>query len=112
MAEIAAVKSLDSFNFTAMPSRIKMDGSGTGALRIAIERRENVSRAYGDSGTIKTHIEDQPQRVITSVSRPLGLTVGFITAAALVHELGLRPGTRSACCEFQKQLAKYKLLII
>ena len=40
-----------------------------------------------------------------------GLTVGFITAAALVHEL-IEARDEKRLLRFQKQLAKYKLLII
>ena len=40
-----------------------------------------------------------------------GLTVGFITAAALVHEL-MEARDEKRLLRFQKQLAKYKLLII
>ena len=54
MAKFPAVKSLDSFDFKAMPSLNKMM-----VLELArceyIERRENVI-ALGNSGTGKTHI--------------------------------------------------------
>jgi DNA replication protein DnaC len=40
-----------------------------------------------------------------------GLTVGFITAAALAHEL-MEARDEKRLLRFQKQLAKYKLLII
>jgi hypothetical protein len=40
-----------------------------------------------------------------------GLTVGFITAAALVHEL-IKAGDKKRLLRFQKQLVKYQLLII
>ena len=71
-----------------------------------IERRENVI-ALGPSGTGKTHIA--PGLGLAACQK--GLTVGFITAAALVHEpVEARDGKR--LLRFRKQLAKYKLLII
>ena len=79
MAKFPAVKSLDSFDFKAMPSLNKMM-----VLELArceyIERRENVI-ALGNSGTGKTHI------ALGLGLAACRLTVGFITAAALVHEL-------------------------
>ncbi len=42
---------------------------------------------------------------------PCRITVGFITAAALVHEL-MEARDEKRLLRFQKQLAKYKLLII
>ena len=81
MAKFPAVKSLDSFDFKAMPSLNKMM-----VLELArceyIERRENVI-ALGNSGTGKTHIA----LGLGLAACQKGLTVGFITAAALVHEL-------------------------
>ena len=81
MAKFPAVKSLDSFDFKAMLSLNKMM-----VLELArceyIERRENVI-ALGNSGTGKTHIA----LGLGLAACQKGLTVGFITAAALVHEL-------------------------
>ena len=81
MAKFPAVKSLDSFDFKAMPSLNKMM-----VLELArceyIERRENVI-ALGNSGAGKTHIA----LGLGLAACQKGLTVGFITAAALVHEL-------------------------
>ena len=105
MARFPAVKSLDSFDFKAMPSPSRMmvpeparcDYTG---------RRENVI-APGNSGTGKTHIAPGPGLAACQK----GLTVGFITAAALVHGLiKARDGKR--LLRFRKQLAKYRLLII
>ena len=123
MVKFPAVKSLDSFDFKAMPSLNKMM-----VLELArceyIERRENVI-ALGNSGTGKTHIA----LGLGLAACQKGLTVGFITAAALVHELIeardekrlLRfqkqlahrgQGREAPVAVCQKQLAKYKLLII
>ena len=105
MAKFPAVKSLDSFDFKAMPSLNKMM-----VLELArceyIERRENVI-ALGNSGAGKTHIA----LGLGLAACQKGLTVGFITAAALVHEL-IEARDEKRLLRFQKQLAKYKLLII
>ena len=104
-ARFPAVKSLDSFDFKAIPSLNKMM-----VLELArgeyIERRENVI-ALGNSGTGKTHIA----LGLGLASCQKGLTVGFITAAALVHEL-MEARDEKRLLRLQKQLAKYKLLII
>ena len=80
-AKFPTVKSLDSFDFKAIPSLNKMM-----VLELArceyVERRENVI-ALGNSGTGKTHIA----LGLGLAACQKGLTVGFITAAALVHEL-------------------------
>ncbi|MDP7220543.1 MAG: ATP-binding protein, partial [Arenicellales bacterium] len=81
LARFSAVKSLDSFDFKAMPSLNKMM-----VLELArceyVERRENII-ALGNSGTGKTHIA----LGLGLAACQKGLTVGFITAASLVHEL-------------------------
>jgi DNA replication protein DnaC len=71
-----------------------------------IERRENVI-ALGNSGTGKTHIA----LGLGLAACQKGLAVGFITAAALVHEL-MEARDEKRLLRFQKQLAKYRLLII
>jgi DNA replication protein DnaC len=80
-AKFPAVKSLDSFDFRAIPSLNKML-----VLELArceyVERRENII-ALGNSGTGKTHVA----LGLGLAACQKGLTVGFITAAALVHEL-------------------------
>ena len=104
-ARFPAVKSLDSFDFKAIPSLNKMM-----VLELArceyVERSDNVI-ALGNSGTGKTHIA----LGLGLAACQKGFNVGFITAAALVHELTeARDGKR--LLRFQKQLAKYKMLII
>ena len=59
------------------------------------------------SGTGKTHIA----LGLGLAACQKGLSVGFITAAALVHEL-MEAGDEKRLLRFQKQLAKYQLLII
>ena len=71
-----------------------------------IERRENLI-ALGNSGTGKTHIA--LGLGLTACQK--GLSVGFITAAALVHEL-MEARDDKQLLRFQKKLAAYKLLIV
>ena len=104
-AKFPAKKSLDSFDFKAIPKLNKMQ-----VLELArcewIERRENVI-ALGPSGTGKTH-----------VALGLGLaacqkemSVSFTTAAALVNEL-MEARDERRLLRLQEQLASVKLLII
>ena len=80
-AKFPAVKSLDSFDFAAIASLNK-----TLVLELArseyVTRRENII-AVGNSGTGKTHI----CLGLGLAACQKGLSVGFNTAAALVHEL-------------------------
>ena len=104
-ARFPAVKSLDSFDFAAIPALNKML-----VLELArceyIERRENVI-ALGPSGTGKTHVA----LGLGLSACQKGLSVGFTTAAALVHEL-LEARDERRLLRLQKQLAAYRLLII
>jgi DNA replication protein DnaC len=104
-AKFPAVKSLDSFDFKAIPALNKMQ-----VLELArcewIERRENVI-ALGPSGTGKTHIA----LGLGLSACQKGLPVGFVTAAALVHEL-MEARDERRLLRLQKQMVGYKLLII
>lgn len=104
-AKFPAVKSLDSFDFKAIPTLNKMQ-----VLELArcewIERRENVI-ALGPSGTGKTHVA----LGLGLAACQKGLAVGFITAAALVHEL-MEAHDERRLLRLQKQMVNYKLLII
>ncbi len=104
-ARFPAVKSLDSFDFTAIASLNK-----TLVLELArseyVTRRENVI-ALGNSGTGKSHIA----LGLGLAACQKGLSVGFVTAAALVHEL-LEARDEKRLLRLQRQLASYKLLII
>jgi DNA replication protein DnaC len=104
-ARFPAVKSLDSFDFTALPSLNK-----TLVLELArseyVGRRENVI-AVGNSGTGKTHVA----LGLGLAACQKGLSVGFATAAGLVHEL-LEARDEKRLVRLQRQLAGYKLLII
>jgi DNA replication protein DnaC len=100
-----AVKSIDSFDFKAIPSLNKMR-----VLELArcewIERRENVI-ALGPSGTGKTHVA----LGLGLAACQKGLAVGFTTAAALVHEL-MEARDERRLLRLQKQLVRHKLLIV
>jgi len=104
-ARFPVVKSLDSFDFKAIPALNKMQ-----VLELArcewIERRENVI-ALGPSGTGKTHIA----LGLGLAACQKGLAVGFTTAAALVHEL-MEARDERRLLRLQKQLVRHKLLII
>ncbi len=104
-ARFPTVKSLDSFDFTAIPSLNK-----TLVLELArceyIARRDNVI-AVGNSGTGKTHIV----LGLGLAACQKGLSVGFIAAAAMVHEL-IEARDERRLLRLQRQLAAYKLLII
>ena len=104
-AKFPVVKSLDSFDFSAIPKLNKMQ-----VLELArcewIERRENVI-ALGPSGTGKTHVA----LGLGLAACQKGLSVGFTTAAALVSEM-MEARDERRLLRFQKQMAAYKLLII
>ena len=104
-ARFPAVKSLDSFDFKAIPSLNKMLAVELARCEYA-ERRENII-ALGNSGTGKTHIA----LGLGLAACQKGLPVGFTTAAALVHEL-MEARDEKRLLRFQKQLAKYSLLVI
>ena len=80
-ARFPAVKSLDSFDFKAIASLNKMLVVELARCEY-VERRENII-ALGNSGTGKTHIA----LGLGLAACQKGLSVGFTTAAALVHEL-------------------------
>ena len=104
-AKFPAVKSLDSFDFAALPSLNK-------ALVMELARSEYVERrqniiAVGNSGTGKTHIG----LGLGLAACQKGLSVGFTTAAALVHEL-IEARDEKRLLRLQRQFAAHKLLII
>jgi DNA replication protein DnaC len=104
-ARFPATKSLESFDFAAIPSLNKLL-----VLELArcgyIERRENVV-ALGPSGTGKTHIA----LGLGLAACQKGLSVGFTTAAALVHEL-LEARDERRLLRLQRQLEASQLLIV
>ncbi len=104
-ARFSTVKSLDSFDFKAIPSLNK-------ALVLDLARGDYIDRcentiALGPSGTGKTHIS----LGLGLAACQKGLAVGFTTAAALVHEL-IEARDDKQLLRLQKRLARLKLLII
>jgi len=104
-AKFPATKSLDSFDFKAIPKLNKMQ-----VLELArckwIERRENVI-ALGPSGTGKTHVA----LGLGLAACQKGMSVAFTTAATLVNEM-MEARDERRLLRLQKQLAGVKLLII
>ncbi len=104
-AKFPAPKSLDSFDFKAIPALNKVQ-----VLELArcawVERRENVI-ALGPSGTGKTHIA----LGLGLAACQKGLPVRFVTAAALVHDL-IEARDEKRLLRLQKQMLAPKLLII
>lgn len=104
-ARFPAVKSLDSFDFLAIPSLNKAL-----VMELArcdyITRRENVI-AVGNSGTGKTHIA----LGLGLAACQRGLPVAFTTAAALVHQL-IEARDEKSLLRLQKQLTNCGLLIV
>lgn len=104
-ARFPAVKSFDTFDFTALPSLNKML-----VLELArgefILRRENVI-ALGNSGTGKTHVA----LALGLAACQKGFTVAFTTAAALVHQL-MEARDERRLLKLQRDLQAVKLLIV
>jgi len=104
-AKFPVVKSLDSFDFLAIPSLDK-----TLVLDLArcefLTGKENLL-LLGNSGTGKTHIA----LALGLAACQRGHRVRFTTAAALVSEL-IEARDEKYLRRFQKQLASYELLII
>jgi DNA replication protein DnaC len=104
-ARFPAVKSLDTFEFTAIPSLNKML-----VLELArcefILRRENVI-ALGNSGTGKTHAA----RALGLAACQKGFSVAFTTAAGLVHQL-MEARDERHLLKLQRDLQAVKLLIV
>jgi DNA replication protein DnaC len=104
-AKFPVLKSLETFDFLAMPSLNK-------ALVLELARCEYISRkenvlALGNSGTGKTHVG----LALGLAACQQGYRVRFTTAAALVHEL-LEAQDEKRLLRFQRQLAKQDLLIV
>lgn len=101
-ARFPAVKSLDSFDFASIPTLDK-----DLVLELAqceyVARRENII-AVGNSGTGKTHIAIG----LGLAACGKGISVGFVTAAALVHELL----AERRVLRRQRRIDAYRLLIV
>ena len=104
-ARFSAVKSLDTFDFLAIPSVNKQL-----VMQLAryehIHRRENVI-AMGNSGTGKTRVA----LGLGLAACQRGISVGFATASSLVHQL-MEASDERRLLNLQKKLARFKLLII
>jgi DNA replication protein DnaC len=104
-ARFPAVKSLDTFDFTAIPSLNKM-------LVLELARREYIPRrdniiALGNSGTGKSHIGLS----LGLAACQKGFPVAFTTAAGLVHQL-MEARDERRLLKLRRDLAGVKLLII
>lgn len=104
-AKFPAVKSLDSFDFKAIPSLNKVLVTDLARCDY-VERRQNII-ALGPSGTGKTHVA----LGLGLAACQKGLKVRFTTASALVHEL-MEARDEQRLLRLQKQLASQHLLII
>ena len=104
-ARFPAVKSLDTFDFTAIPPVNKAL-----VMQLArceyVQQRENVI-AIGNSGAGKTHVA----LGLDLAACQRGMSVGFTTAAALVHEL-MEARDERRLLNLQRQLSRLNLLII
>ena len=104
-AKFPVLKSLETFEFPAIPSLNKRL-----VLELArseyLDRRENVL-ALGNSGTGKTHLA----LALGRAACQQGYRVRFTTAAALVNDL-LEARDDKRLLRLQKQLAKQDLLIV
>ena len=110
-ARFPTTKSLDTFDFLSMPSLnkalvLELELELELARCEYIERPHNVI-ALGNSGTGKTHIA----LGLGLAACQRGLSVGFTTAAALVHEL-IEARDERRLLNLQRRLARLKLLII
>jgi len=105
VARFPAVKSLDTFDFAAIPSLNKVL-----VLELArcgyIAARENVI-ALGNSGTGKTHVA----LALGLAACQKGFSVAFTTAASLVNQL-LEARDERRLLRLQRELASVKLLIL
>jgi len=104
-AKFPATKSLDSFDFKAIPSLNKALTMELARCAF-VDRRENII-ALGPSGTGKTHVA----LGLGLAACQKGLKVRFTTAAALVHEL-IEAADERRLQRLQKNLAGQDLLII
>ena len=108
-ARFPAVKSLDTLDFPAIPSLNK-------ALVMELARceyiqgRENVI-AVGNSGTGKTHVALGLGLGLGLAACQRGMSVGFTTAAALVHEM-MEARDERRLLNLQRQLSRLNLLVV
>ena len=104
-ARFPAVKCPDTFDFPAIPSVNKALVMELARCEY-IQRRENVI-AVGNSGAGKTHVA----LGLGLAACRRGLSVGFTTAAALVHEM-MEARDERRLLNLQRQLSRLNILII
>ena len=104
-ARFPSIKSLDSFDFTAIPSLNKPLVAELARCDF-IKKRENII-ALGPSGVGKTHIA----LALGLAACQQGIKVRFTTASAIVHEL-MEARDEHKLLRLQKQLLTPGLLII
>jgi DNA replication protein DnaC len=104
-ARFPVVKSLDTFEFMAIPTVNKALVLELARCEFLL-RRENVL-LLGNSGTGKTHLA----LALGLAACQKGHRVRFTTAAAMVHEL-MEAKDEKRLLRFQKQMASYELLIV
>jgi len=104
-ARFPAVKTLETFDFLAIPSVNRKLVTDLARCEY-IDRKENII-ALGNSGTGKTHIA----LALGLAACQRGVATMFTTAAALVNEL-IEARDERRLLRFQKQLNRQKLLII
>jgi DNA replication protein DnaC len=104
-ARFPAVKSFDTFDFTAIPSLNKMLVLELGRCEFIL-RRENII-ALGNSGTGKTHVA----LALGLAACQKGFTVAFTAAASLVNQL-MEARDERRLLKLQRDLQAVKLLIV
>ena len=104
-ARFPAVKSFDTFDFTAIPSLNKMLVLDLGRCEFIL-RRENII-ALGNSGTGKSHVA----LALGLMACQKGFTVAFTTAASLVTQL-MEARDERRLLKLQRDLQAVKLLIV
>jgi DNA replication protein DnaC len=104
-ARFQATKSLDTFEFTAIPSLNKMLVLELARCEYVLGRQNII--ALGNSGTGKTHIA----LALGLAACQKGLSVTFTTAAALVHNL-MEARDEKRLLKTQRELQAVKLLIV
>jgi len=104
-ARFPAVKSFDTFDFTAIPSLNKMLVLELGRCEFIL-RRENII-ALGNSGTGKSHVA----LALGLAACQKGFTVAFTTAASLVTQL-MEARDERRLLKLQRDLQAVKLLIV
>ena len=104
-ARFPAVKSFDTFDFSAIPSLNKMLVLDLGRCEFIV-RRENII-ALGNSGTGKSHVA----LALGLAACQKGFTVAFTTAASLVTQL-MEARDERRLLKLQRDLQAVKLLIV